>query len=395
MRIKNNWLRILIFLVITAIVVAAVWLSLSKILDLLGFVVSLFLPFLLGFVFASAVKPLADLLQKKLSIPRGMSAILVIILTIGIIGGAITWGVWKIIEQGRQIYEQFPQIYESARLSFVKIAEGWKDVYASLPQNIQQIITEFGNTFSVKASGFINNTSEPVVDWASRFAKAIPRVFVGVIVFVLSGYFMITDDGTVLALTTKITGERLRYRFSLVGRQIKTYLGGYIKTQAILMIIAFVIIFTSLSILGVRYALLIALGIAFLDALPFFGSGFVLWPWTVIGFAMGDIKIGIGLILTYVVLVIMRRLVEPKLLSSKVGMHPLLTLMSMYVGYKILSIGGLIFGPAIMMLIISFYKAGLFDPLIAFVKLVFKFIKEQLVLLKDFFIKLAGSDWNE
>ena len=47
------------------------------------------------------------------------------------------------------------------------------------------------------------------------------------------------------------------------------------------------------------------------------------------------------------------------------------------------------------MLIISFYKAGIFDPLIAFVKLVYKFTKEQLTLLKDFFIKLAGSDWNE
>ncbi len=395
MRIKNNWLRILIFLVITAIVVCAVWLSLSKILDLLGFVVSLFLPFLLGFVFASAVKPLANLLQKKLSIPRGLSAILVIILTIGIIGGALTWGIWKIVEQIRQIYDQFPQIYASITQSFYRFMAVWEDLYITFPQSVQTLISEIGENISDKASGFINNTSEPVVDWASRFAKAIPRVFVGVIVFLLSGYFMITDDGRVNAFTAKIVGEKIRYRFSLVGKQIKTYLGGYIKTQAILMIIAFVIIFTALSILGVRYALLIALGIAFLDALPFFGSGLILWPWTVIGFAMGDIKMGIGLILTYVVLVIMRRLTEPKLLSSRVGLHPLITLMSMYVGYRVLSIGGLIFGPAIAMLIISFYKAGLFDPIISFIKLVFKFIKEQLILLKDFFIKLAGSDWNE
>lgn len=395
MRIKNNWLRILIFAVITAIVVAALWLSLSKIIDLVGFIISLFLPFLLGFVFASAVKPLADVLQKKLSIPRGLSAILVIILTIGIIGGAITWGVWKIIEQGRQVYDQFPQIYESARLSFAKFTDSWKDVYASLPNNIQQIISEFGSTISDKASGFINNKSEPVVDWASRFAKAIPRGFVGVIVFILSGYFIITDDGRISAFTTKIVGEKLRFRFSIVSIHVKNYLGGYIKTQGILMIIAFVIIFAALSILNVRYALLIALGISFLDALPFFGSGLVLWPWTVVDFATGDIKMGVGLILTYVALAIVRRVAEPKLLSSNMGMHPLLTLASMYVGYRVLSIGGLILGPVIMMLIISFYKAGLFDPIITFVKIVYKFIKEQLTLLKDFFIKLSGSDWNE
>lgn len=395
MRIKNNWLRILIFVVITAIVVSTLWLSLAKVIDLLSFIISLFLPFLLGYVFASAVKPLADVLQKKLSIPKGLSAILVIILTIGIIGGALTWGIWKIVEQFRQVYEQFPLIYASLQQSFAKLADAWWDVYVSLPDNVQQILSEMGQNISQKASGFIDNKSAPVVDWASRFAKAVPRVFVGVVVFILSGYFIITDDGRISAVSAKIVGEKIRYRFSLVGMHIKNYLGGYLKAQGVLMLIAFVIIFIAIKILGVKYALLIALATAFLDALPFFGSGLVLWPWAIIDFATGDIKMGVGLIITYLAVAIVRRFAEPKLLSSNMGLHPLLTLMSMYVGYRILSIGGLILGPIIAMLIISFYKAGIFDPLIAFVKLVYKFTKEQLTLLKDFFIKLAGSDWNE
>ena len=80
-------------------------------------------------------------------------------------------------------------------------------------------------------------------------------------------------------------------RLNLIKTELKKYLGGYIKAQGILMCIAFAIMFIGLSILDIEYALLIALGIAFLDALPFFGSGLVLWPWSLISFLNGNIKL--------------------------------------------------------------------------------------------------------
>ncbi len=395
MKIRKNWLRILIIVVILAVVISSVWLSFGKILELIGYIVSLFLPFLLGYIFSLAVNPLANFLQKKLSIPRGFSAILVIILTIGVIGGAASWGIYKIVEQIRELYVHFPQIYESWQETIREIAKSWNTVYAALPENIQLLITGIGDTVSGKASGFLDNKSEPVVDYASRFAKAIPKVFVGVVVFILAAYFMITDSKGVSKAVKSMLPERLRIRAAMVTEQLKTYLGGYLKAQGILMCIAFFVMFLELSVLRVHYVLLIALGIAVLDALPFFGSGLVLWPWAVISFATGDIKMGVGLIVVYVSVALVRRFAEPKLLSSKMGTNPILTLMSMYIGYRLIGIGGLIVGPIIMMIAISFYKAGIFDGLIRVVKLVFKFIKEQLILLKNFFLKLTGSDWNE
>lgn len=395
MKIQKNWLRILIIVVILAVVISSVWLSLGKILELIGYIVSLFLPFLLGYVFSLAVNPLANFLQKKLSIPRGFSAILVIILTIGVIGGAASWGIYKIIEQIRELYVHFPQIYESWQQTIREISKSWNTLYAALPENIQLLITGIGDTVSGKASGFLDNKSEPVVDYASRFARAIPKVFVGVVVFILATYFMIADSKGVSKTVKSMLPEKLRIRVAAVTGQLKTYLGGYLKAQGILLCIAFFVMFLELSVLRVHYALLIALGVAVLDALPFFGSGLVLWPWAVIAFATGNIKMGVGLIVVYVSVALVRRFAEPKLLSSKMGTNPILTLMSMYIGYRLIGIGGLIVGPIIMMIAISFYKAGIFDGLIRLVKLVFKFIKEQLILLKNFFLKLTGSDWNE
>ena len=67
----------------------------------------------------------------------------------------------------------------------------------------------------------------------------------------------------------------------------------------------------------------------------------------------------------------MRQFIEPKLVSKNIGMHPILTLMSMYVGFKVFSIGGMILGPLILVIIISLYRAGVFDGINNFARKVF------------------------
>lgn len=392
---KQNWIKIILFVVAAALICVGVYFFLPTILEVIGFLISLFMPFLLGYILSVLVNPLANFLQKKLKIPRGLSAVLVIVLCIGIVGGFLTVVIWKIVDELRTLYTQFPMIYENMRTGAQTFMSKWAVVYNGLPDNVQQAITGIGGTISDKASNFINSHSTPMMNSASRFAKALPSVFIGVIVFILSSYFMVTDNGSVTRFVKKTVPARFVERLSIVKEQIRKYLGGYIKAQGIIMFIAFCIMFLELSILGVNYALLIALGVAFLDALPFFGSGLVLWPWALVSFINGDLKLGIGLVIVYLSIALMRHLTEPKLVSSSVGLNPILTLMSMYVGYKTLSIGGMILGPVILMLIISFYKAGVFDGIIRLIKTVGAFVKQQYMLFKEFLIKLVGSEENE
>ncbi|MGN0150298.1 MAG: sporulation integral membrane protein YtvI [Clostridia bacterium] len=395
MKIKKKWIRILLFAVGLAVAVGAIYVFLPKIVEAVGFIVRLFLPFLLGYIFAIAVNPLADLLQRKLKIPRGFSAILVMVLIIGIVGGVLTFAVWKIVDEIRMLYIQFPAIYEGIQNDVHAFGDKWSVVYDNLPYNIQSAISTIGTDISDKAAEFINTKSTPMVDYAGNFAKALPKVFIAVIVFLLSAYFMVSENKVVSESVTKLFKPGFIERLNIVKHELKKYLGGYIKAQGILMFIAFGIMFIGLSLLDVNYALLIALGIAVLDALPFFGSGLVLWPWTIISFLNGNIKLGVGLIIIYIAVTVMRRFAEPKLVSTGLGMHPILTLMSMYVGYKTMSIGGLILGPIILMLIISFYKAGLFDAPIRLLKTLYHMIKNQFIAFKNFFVNLLESDWDE
>ncbi len=392
MKIKKSRIKIILFILGIAVLAAAVYFFLPSILHLLGFLVSLFMPFLLGYLFSLAVNPLADMLQKRLKIPRGLSAVLVIVLIVGILGGVLTFAIWKIIDEARMVYVQFPTIYASIQNGIHSLGDKLSVIYDNLPQNIQQALAALGDGISARTADFINGKSTPVVDYAGSFAKALPSVFVGIIVFILSSYFMVSDNGAVSKAVNKIIPERFSERVNMVKSELKKYLGGYCRAQVILMFIAFVIVFIGLSILNINYALLIALGIAVLDALPFFGSGFVLWPWTIVALVNRNFKLGLGLIIIYVAVMVMRRFAEPKLVSSGAGMHPILTLMSMYVGYRTLSIGGLILGPIILMIIASFYKAGIFDGLIRVIKSFFALIKQEYLLFKAFLIKLIRSD---
>ena len=101
------------------------------------------------------------------------------------------------------------------------------------------------------------------------------------------------------------------------------------------------------------------------------------------------------MLIIYIAVQAMRRSAEPKLVSSGMGMNSILTLMSMYIGYKVWSLGGLITGPIVLMIIVSFYKAGVFDEFIRFVKDLWRLIIKQIRQIKKFIFKVMESDWND
>ena len=392
MKIKQNRLKILLLLAGFALLAVGADLFMPRILKLAGLVLSVFLPFILGYVFSRLVNPLADFLQRKLKCPRGISALLVIIFTIGILGGILTAIVWKLVIEIRNLYEQFPVMYTEFQLFWKRFSDNMSHIYNSMPDFVQNVLTDMSREISDKTKTFIDSHSRPMVGYASDFAKAIPGVFIGIIIFILSVYFMVVDSENVSAAVHKMLGKKLSAKLSAVKSELKRYLGGYVRAQFTIMCVTFVIMLTEFSIGGINYAVLIAVSTAFLDALPVFGSGIVLWPLAVINLFSGNIKEGLLMVIAFVSVVVTRHLIEPKLVSSKIGMNPILTLMAMYVGYRIWGVGGIILGTILLLVIISFYRAGIFDSLIEFVKRFCSFVRSQWLLCKIFIKKLVEDN---
>jgi sporulation integral membrane protein YtvI len=381
-------------LLVIAAIITAVYFSLPKVISAIGFIVSLFLPFLLGYVFSMLVNPLADKLQSKLKLPRGLSAIIVLVMTVGIIGSILTGIIWKIFDEVRNLYYNSSSIYENMQNTLLMIQRKWSAIHGALPENVQFLCDNMIRSVGEKMSRLINVESLPVVEYAGNFAKRLPGIFIGLIVFILSSFFMVSDSKTVSAAVHKLMSEKTVRRYHIIKENLHSYLGGYIKAQLIIMSIAFVIIFTGLSILKVEYALLIAVTIAVFDALPFFGSGGVLVPWAIINFIGADVKTGVGLLVIYLSILLTRQLIEPKIVSQNIGMHPIITLMSMYIGYRTFSIGGLILGPITMMVFISLHRAGVFDGLYALMKFLRVSLKSDFRNVKNYLIQQFGGKPN-
>ena len=122
------------------------------------------------------------------------------------------------------------------------------------------------------------------------------------------------------------------------------------------MAVTFGVLSVFLVLFGVKNAVLIALGTAFLDAIPVFGTGFVLLPWAAWQFLTGSTSMAFGLTALYGVCSLIRQILEPRILSAQIGLHPLLTLAGIFVGFKLFGLPGLVLGPAAVMVIVSYIQ---------------------------------------
>ena len=136
------------------------------------------------------------------------------------------------------------------------------------------------------------------------------------------------------------------------GRGLK----GYLKSGLILMGITFIILITGRMILKVPYFILIAIAISIVDVLPVLGSGVFIVPWSIISFILGNSYLGKGLAVIYIILIITRQVLEPKILGKEIGVRPLYTFLATILGSLILGPVGLILGPLIAVVVTSIIR---------------------------------------
>lgn len=145
-------------------------------------------------------------------------------------------------------------------------------------------------------------------------------------------------------------------------REIITALGNYLKAEGTLILVSFVISLIGLYVfkfmgMNIKYPLLIALGIGFVDALPILGSGTVMIPWGIISGLNGDIYLAISIIVLWIIMSITRQFIEPRIVSTHIGIHPIFTLIAMYTGFKIIGVLGMFIGPIVLIILKSVFSS--------------------------------------
>lgn len=337
---------------------------------------SFFMPFFIGGIISMIANPLVRFLERKLKIVRKHSSFVIIIATIALI---VVGGYFLIVRTIMEIFgfiTELPQMYANLQSQFADIGEKFERLFELLPAEIRTSLSNWGNTLSSYFSDVIAAIGVPTVEAAGSVAKNIPNVFVMFVVTMMSAYFFIADREKIVGTIRKVTPKSIMEQFDRIYAQIKKLIGGYFAAQFKIMGIVALILFVGFLLLRVRYAILFAALIAFLDFLPFFGTGTALIPWAVVLFLAGDYGTAIGLVVIYLVSQVVRQVIQPKIVGDSMGLDPLSTLFFMYIGFKVKGIAGMILAVPVGVILIELFHSGVFHPLTDGIKEIINDINE-------------------
>jgi len=360
--------RTIRFLLVTGAVVVALY--------AIYFISTVAYPFLIGLIIAFLINPLVNFFEKKAKMPRVLAVLIALIIIFAVCAGLVTLLVAEIVSGAAYLATVVPEhldtlinyiedyftaqiipLYNQLTSVFNKLDSGQKDTIIG---NIQNVGTRIGST----VGNFIKNLFGNIPNILSWFPNAAT-----VLIFSLLGTFFISKDWYRLSATAgRLLPQKAKSSGKTVFVDLKKALFGFIKAQLTLISITTVIILIGLLILRVDYAITIALATGIVDIIPYLGTGAVFVPWIIYSAISGDTGLAIGLGVLYVIVLVQRQIMEPKILSSNIGLDPLATLIALFVGFKLIGFLGLIVGPVTLVIISTLYRANVFHDVWAFIK---------------------------
>ena len=328
-----------------------------------------FLPFVIGWLIAMVANPLVKFLERRLNLVRKHSSVIIVVAVLaGIIGG-LYFLVGRVIIEIRLLVLDMPEIYEAVRLELMEALDSLNRMVARMPTGVQEWFNRTNENLGGIASSLMQKIAFPTVTVAGNVAKGIPGALVNSIVVILSSYFFIAEQDRIRDLAGRLIPSSFYSYGGLFRKDLKNLIGGYFLAQFRIMFVVAVVLAVGFLILGVRYGILLAVLIAILDFLPLFGTGTALFPWAVVKLLSGEAAFAVGLILLYVLTQVVRQIIQPKIVGDSMGLPPLLTLVFLYVGFKIRGISGMILAVPVGLVGVKLYEYGAFDPMIEQVKL--------------------------
>ena len=308
-----------------------------------------FMPFLIAIIISSLMEPFIQYIMKKTKITRKRSAIISLIIVFSIIIGLLGWGIVIAVTESSKLLGNLNQYIEVITNKTSTIINNFN--IENIPNELKNLIENSTNDILNTGTNYIKNFLTGILNLITK----IPTFFIYLVITILATYFICTDRLFILDSLEHHFPKKWIRRVNKYFKEIKKSLGSYLKAEAILVIIAFIITVIGLYIFkiigfNISYPLLMALGIGFVDALPILGSGAIMVPWSIISFINGDISLSIAVFILFLIITITRQFLEPRIVGGQIGIHPLFTLIAMYAGFKIIGIIGLIIGPIVLII---------------------------------------------
>lgn len=312
-------------------------------------------PFILAIIITVLIDPIVDWFVRKKNIKRGYAVAFTLIFMLALIVTILVFIVSRLTVELLDIYRNLPSVTQHIMNSGL-----------DLLGNIRNFITN--NPLPIEAQNALQNSLQEAINWLTRLISLTTNFFISILTGLPAFVTIILVSGVATFFISRDKVKITNFIYSLLPRKyikptsqvigdISSAVVGFFRAQTILISITGIQTIIGLYFLGVDYAVTIGIMVGILDLLPILGPGTIFIPWVIFELILGNINFGIALLILYAILIGIRQLIEPKILSQNIGLHPLATLMALYLGLSFIGIWGIVLGPFIVILIKSIIKS--------------------------------------
>jgi len=350
------WLRLGIRLVLTLLTVGLLFRFGRPLLSLLA-------PFGAALCVAVLLNPVVRWFQRRLGWSRQLVALLFLSFVLGLLGaciGFMGYGVGQelvaLLQNWDSLWASFESALEQGQALFVRL---WSMVPPQLYDAVQGVMDRGMAWLSTGLPELLNRA----LDITAQKAMGLPSFLAALLIFIMATYFFTADYPYLKTKAIQNMDEGFLRVLDQFRATALCAFGGYLKAQLLLSVGVFFILLAGFLVTRQPYGLLLALGLAILDFIPLLGAGTVMVPWAVVALILRDYPAAIRLMVIWGVIVVFRRVMEPKVVGDQTGLSPISSLASIYVGMKLAGLPGMILGPILLLVVLNLSGMGVFRGL--------------------------------
>lgn len=323
------------------------------------YVTSWILPFILAFCIVAVMHPVIARIVKLLSIKREIVAIIVMVLIYAIVGTLLFLLLMQTVYTVRDAFTLLPEYYVSTVAPAIgRLGDGFNALMWNLPEQWQEQAESMRSDILGNVQTYLINISQMGISLLSGLSGRIPSFMIAMLFTIMLSFFIsVQYDKLILFFSTQLPSRARKLAYDVRVIIIDTIIK-YFRAAITLMFITFTELAIGLLVLGQKNAIPVAAGIAIFDALPFFGTGLIVIPWILVELVQGNYTFALGLAILYGIVTFVRNIIEPKVVGDKLGLNPIVSLVSIYLGYKLIGVLGMIIMPIITQIILELHKKG-------------------------------------
>lgn len=330
---------------------------------LFKYVAPVFAPFIVAGFLSLFIEPFVTILQKKGRMPRSIAVGIAMFFVFGGTGLVITLIITRLIVELVHLSAYLPAYIQNIKSVVMTAQNRVEDYYFTLPKEVLQFIKErIAGTSELNLDTFLSRAqilTTEILSFILQFIASVPGWIILIIISAIATYFMAKDKQAIVRFWLRAVPAPWGPKSIEITMDIFHSIISYIRAQLVLISITFVQTLVGLYIIGAPYALLMGLVVGVADLIPILGPSSIFIPWIIWQFISGEIVFAVKLTILYLVVLVVRQVLETKIVSSSIGLHPLATLISMYAGLQLLGPLGVIAGPLFIITVKAFVSAGL------------------------------------